>query len=468
MRKMLFTWIALFSVSCLWGKEGAAIPAARDGWAGPHSGWYTKQASKLAGKTIDILILGDSINMAWQNPVAKPGGGKEIWNEFFWKYSMSNFALAGDRTEHLLWRITEGKQLDGYKARLVILMIGINNAHQVRPGAEKPDTPHEAADGVRAILQMIRRKQPDAKILLLGALPAHFDGCNLLPWTEEFNRRIMPFADGETILFSDFRESFMKEGKELNQELFMDGIHLNQKGFTVYASRLKPVIEANLPGVEPRSAQSIPKGAAWRQWSDFISTLVKKNAGKTFDILLFGDNQLWGFSQAKGKKAWEKNFGKYSAFNLAYVHDRTEQLINRVKDRRQLDGYRARLVIIQAGLANFYADNLTDTPAAAAYGVSRLLEYVRQAQPDAKILLLGIPAVHYPGNNLIKRGAEADQRLAKLADGKTVFFQECASIFLNPDGSLKQELYENGLMFNENGYECFARRIHAAAAPLLQ
>jgi len=438
---------------------GPDVPVKRDSWAGPHSDWYTRLAAKEKGKRIDILILGDSINMGWQNPVAKRGGGKEVWEKEFWKYSMCNFALAGDRTEHLLWRITEGKQLDGYRARLILLMIGVNNAHQTRPGLRKPDTPREAAEGVKAVLKAIRLKQPDAKIILLGAFPAHFPGCNLLNWIGEFNRRIAPFADGKTILFRDFGKSYRKDEKTLNQDLFIDGIHLNRQGFEKYAALLKPLITENLSGVEPRSAQSIPGGKEWTQWSNFISGLVVKNRGKTFDIVLLGDNQLWAFGEKRGKKAWADAFGKYTVLNLAYVHDRTEQLINRVKDCHHLDGYRARLVVIQAGLSNFYAGNQVDTPVAAAYGVSRLIRLVRLAQPEAKILILGVSAASYPGNNLISKGAEVDRHLKKLADGKTIFFQETGSAALNPDGSLKKELYINGLDLNADGLALLVQKI---------
>ena len=41
-------------------------------------------------------------------------------------YEALNLGYGGDRTEHVLWRIEHG-ELDGYKAKVIQLMIGTNN-----------------------------------------------------------------------------------------------------------------------------------------------------------------------------------------------------------------------------------------------------------------------------------------------------------------------------------------------------
>lgn len=218
--------------------SGPTTPSERRDWAGPHSGWYTKCAGQRAGQTLDLVILGDSINHMWN--LGDPG--EKVWKENFDGLKCENFAMAGDRTEHLLWRITEGRQLDGYTAKTVLVMIGINNSHQVRPGASRSDTPSEAAPGVKAILDIIRTKQPQAKVLLLGCLPAHFPGCDRLAWTREYNDIVRTYADGKQVVYYELRDVFLKDEKTLDQSYFKDGIHLNEKGFRTYAAFLKGLL----------------------------------------------------------------------------------------------------------------------------------------------------------------------------------------------------------------------------------
>ena len=49
-----------------------------------------------------LLFLGDSITAGW-------AGQKTIWSNAFGIYKPANFGIGGDRTQHVLWRITNGE-----------------------------------------------------------------------------------------------------------------------------------------------------------------------------------------------------------------------------------------------------------------------------------------------------------------------------------------------------------------------
>jgi hypothetical protein len=76
------------------------------------------------------------------------------------KYRVLNLGYGGDCTQHVLWRIANG-EMDGYKAKNVMLMIGTNNA-------ERPDA---VVNGIKAVVEAIRSKQPEARILLSAIFP---------------------------------------------------------------------------------------------------------------------------------------------------------------------------------------------------------------------------------------------------------------------------------------------------------
>ncbi|MFM7606282.1 MAG: GDSL-type esterase/lipase family protein, partial [Prosthecobacter sp.] len=105
--------------------------------------------------TAKLVFLGDSITAGW-------AGKKEIWDKAFLSYKPVNFGIGGDRTQHVLWRITHG-ELDSIKPKTVVLMIGTNNSGS--------DSAEGIAKGITAIVETIRSKQPQAKILVLAVFP---------------------------------------------------------------------------------------------------------------------------------------------------------------------------------------------------------------------------------------------------------------------------------------------------------
>src|SRR5690349_10456853 len=55
----------------------------------------------------DVIFLGDSITHAWE--------GREAWKEYFGAFKPVNLGISGDQTGHVLWRLTDGKEIDNLK-----------------------------------------------------------------------------------------------------------------------------------------------------------------------------------------------------------------------------------------------------------------------------------------------------------------------------------------------------------------
>ena len=89
--------------------SSAATPAPRKEalWKKRHEGFLA-----IARKGhVDVLFLGDSITQGWD------GNGKDIWKERYEPLHAVNFGIGGDRTQHVLWRLQEGKELEGIQPR---------------------------------------------------------------------------------------------------------------------------------------------------------------------------------------------------------------------------------------------------------------------------------------------------------------------------------------------------------------
>ena len=216
------------------------VPELRTDWAGgPWRERLNKEAKALKGKSLDFVIFGDSITMGWTYAADdKHPGGKEIWTKHWGNLATANFGMSGDRTEHLLWRVEKDGQADGWTAKTIFLMIGINNAGQARPDGTGPDTPEQAAKGTKRIAEILSSKHPESRIVILGALPCQ----TKLEWVRAYNRILEGVAGEKRISFRDIGGRFMSDSSTVNQALFTDGLHPNPDGYEVFASSIDAIL----------------------------------------------------------------------------------------------------------------------------------------------------------------------------------------------------------------------------------
>jgi lysophospholipase L1-like esterase len=185
-----------------------------------------------------IVFLGDSITNAWQyNPQCI--NGSEIWQEKYVPMSVHNCAISGDKTENVLWQLTEGNSLTGMHPSLFVILIGINNVMH-------HDSPSSIASGIKSIITVLQKNYPDAKILLFGILPTCFDwdkNNSIDADAQKVNQIIKDFADNKNITFMDMRKAFLKEDGAVDTSMFYDGLHLSEKGYATWDKTMMPVIQ---------------------------------------------------------------------------------------------------------------------------------------------------------------------------------------------------------------------------------
>lgn len=183
---------------------------------------------------VGLLFLGDSITDGW------PGRSKDTWAKFA-PYQPANFGISGERTEDVLWRITNG-ELDGIDPKAVVIMIGTNNIGHF--GDEKPEW---VAAGVKKILEVVHEKLPKAKILLLGVFPrgaTKEDGKRQR--VDAINALIKNFADGKVVTWLDVGPKFLDTQGNLPKEIMPDALHPNAQGYQVWFDTMWPVLEPML------------------------------------------------------------------------------------------------------------------------------------------------------------------------------------------------------------------------------
>ncbi len=151
----------------------------------------------------------------------------------------ANFGIGGDKTEHVLWRITEGKELEGITPKAAVLMIGTNNM-----GANNAE---QIADGITAIVAELRKQKPDMHILLLGVFPRAKDGTDeRRAKIKDINGRAAKLDDGKKVHYLDIGEKFLEKDGSLSKDIMPDYLHLSEKGYTIWAEAINDQVEKML------------------------------------------------------------------------------------------------------------------------------------------------------------------------------------------------------------------------------
>jgi lysophospholipase L1-like esterase len=207
----------------------AIVPVPRTGDITNRQSLVLQRAKENPGD-YDIEFIGDSITQGWE------GAGKNVWQDFYGHRKVINFGVSGDRTQHVLWRFEQG-QLDGIKAKVAVVMIGTNNSNN------RDNTEAEILEGVTAIVQQIRARQPDTKIILLGIFPR---GATFSPQRGKIlqvNEALAKLDDGKDIFYLDIGPQLIENNGSISKTVMPDYLHPNAAGYLIWANATEPKLK---------------------------------------------------------------------------------------------------------------------------------------------------------------------------------------------------------------------------------
>ena len=207
-------------------------PKQSEKWLARHEA--LNEEAKRGG--FDLLYIGDSIVANYLRQ------GKESWDHYYADRHPLNLGIGGDRTEHVLWRLDNGN-INGVHPKLAIVMIGQNNGGH--------NTGEEIAAGVTAIIQRLRDRMPDTKILLLGIFQRREKPTEERPVLARANEIISKLADGEKIVYLDINHLFVKPDGTIPADLMPDYEHPSPAGHQLWAETIEPTV-AQLLGDTPK------------------------------------------------------------------------------------------------------------------------------------------------------------------------------------------------------------------------
>jgi len=163
-------------------------------------------------------------------------------------YRVMNLGSPGDRTEHLLFRLSNEEVMSALtKTKLIVLMVGTNN---VGVG----DSVESVYNGVTAVVEKIKEKfPPKIHVVLLSILPRASLG--LSSTIQAVNMQLATkYLGSSNVHFINVFDKFADSSRKPHEKMFMpDRVHPSARGYEALIEMLKPFLDGQFDAVVPNT-----------------------------------------------------------------------------------------------------------------------------------------------------------------------------------------------------------------------
>src|SRR6476646_5690861 len=199
---------------------------------------HAQLVEKAKRGRIDIYFEGDSITRRW--------GATDYpellanWNQNFLGWNAADFGWGADTIQNILWRLANG-ELDGVNPKIIVLLAGTNNVGNTVPPEGDDAKVADITKGLKAVLDTLRAKAPDATIIATAIFPRN-DNIAVMPTIDKINLNLSKLADGKKIRYLDINARLAdRDGKLFDGMMNTDKLHPAISGYQVWADALKPL-----------------------------------------------------------------------------------------------------------------------------------------------------------------------------------------------------------------------------------
>ena len=242
MKKLLLTLFLLSIFSCVQNKSNLddlypkedLIIEYHDDWGIGNYRKLIKEFKKSPLEFGDIVFLGNSITH----------GGKD-WSKRLSYKNIKNRGIGGDVTDGVLARINE---ITYFKPKAVFLLIGINDLYNNSPSIP---TPEYVGNNIVKIANVIKSRSPKTQVFVQTTLPINRLKKIGLVKNEKHKKNIKKVnsiiklnEDKNIYKVIDLYSVFSDDKGFIKKDLSYDGVHLNEKGYQVWADFIKPIIHS--------------------------------------------------------------------------------------------------------------------------------------------------------------------------------------------------------------------------------
>ena len=150
-------------------------------------------------------------------------------------HNVLNRGFGGAHIAHVNYHFNE--IVKPYKPKAIVFFCGTNDLSAFK-------TPEETFEDFNKFFSMVRNKLPGTKLIVIGVKPSTARAY-LMPEEQEFNGLISNLAEKEDLLsYVSVWNPMLTDKGMANPDLFVDdGLHMNQKGYEIWAKLVKPELD---------------------------------------------------------------------------------------------------------------------------------------------------------------------------------------------------------------------------------
>ena len=191
--------------------------------------------------------------------------------------------------------------------------------------------------------------------------------------------------------------------------------------------------------------------------------LLAKARKGGIDVYFVGDSitRRWGTSDPQYRDFlanWRKNFFGWNAANFGWGGDTVQNVLWRLENG-ELDGVHPKVIILMAGTNNVGNRGADDAKVdVVVAGIQATLDVMRDRAPGATIVLMGITPRNdgAGGTKTVATIDRINERIAQLADEKTVRYLNINGRLADRDGRLFEGVTVDGLHLSLKGFQVWA------------
>lgn len=195
----------------------------------------------------DIIDAQDIVISSWNNCVEKMDYKSDVvffgdsitrWSDFrlYFDKSIVNLGLSGDTITGIKKRVS---MVSAFSPKTVFLLVGINEI--------KDTNVDECIKKYNELIEKMCTELQDSKIIVQSVLPISYEKESLYCKNKtiiEFNKNIKKLSEKYNLTYVDLFDLYCDNGY-MNSGLTKDGVHLNQKGYDIWAEAIQKYFESD-------------------------------------------------------------------------------------------------------------------------------------------------------------------------------------------------------------------------------
>jgi len=208
---------------------------------------------------------------------------------------------------------------------------------------------------------------------------------------------------------------------------------------------------------KPPSPDLLPVTPLCDKWTiDRHNALVEQARTSPIEVALYGDSLTQNFGNEEANRPiWDREMAPLKAGNFGISGNKVENLLWRLQNG-ELDKMKLKVAVVMIG-----TNNLGSPPKAVAEGIKLVLQTIALRQPQARILLLGVPPAGWDATDEKRAAAKAinavlaGYKQQNLCDA----YLDWGGALLDADGTLSHQMSMDGYHYTPAGYEIYVKTV---------